>query len=196
MARAISSLPGTAFAGDEHREVVPLQPLDLLDDARHGGAGREEPGQQRLERSIDGDAGHRQRRAIARRAQREALARDRRNHPQPPHDRVTDRPWRRDEAEAQAVGVAAERLDDERAAARRVCPGRADRAMARAASSSQPATAMTRMSPTASCEDDGRCSRPRRPRAVPARSRARAGRAAPPHPRFAARWHRRRRPAR
>ena len=43
-------LAGAALAGDQHGQVVALQPLDLLDDAGHRGAGAEKPGQQRLER--------------------------------------------------------------------------------------------------------------------------------------------------
>ena len=45
-------LAGAALAGDQHGQVVPLQALDLLDDAVHGGAGADEPGQQRLERTL------------------------------------------------------------------------------------------------------------------------------------------------
>ena len=39
--------------GDQHGQVVALQALDLLRDALHGGAGADEAGQQRLERSLD-----------------------------------------------------------------------------------------------------------------------------------------------
>jgi len=42
-------LAGAALSRDQHRQVVPLQPLDLLDDAGHGGARGEESRQQRLE---------------------------------------------------------------------------------------------------------------------------------------------------
>ena len=94
-------LAGAALAGDQHGQVVALQPLNLFDDARHRGAGGEEAGQQRLERAIDGQSDGR-RRAIARGAQREALARDGGNHPQAPHHRMADRPRRATSAEARA----------------------------------------------------------------------------------------------
>ena len=48
-------LARSAFAGDEHREIVALQPLNLFDDARHGRARREEAGQQRFEGAVDGE---------------------------------------------------------------------------------------------------------------------------------------------
>jgi hypothetical protein len=35
-------LAGAALTGDEHREVVALQPLYLVDHARHCGAGAKE----------------------------------------------------------------------------------------------------------------------------------------------------------
>ena len=73
-------LAGSALAGDQHGEVVALHPLDLLDDAVHRGAGGQEPGQQRLERSIDRRGRPPPSMAIARGAQREPLARDRGNH--------------------------------------------------------------------------------------------------------------------
>ena len=77
-------LAGSALAGDEHRQVVALQPLNLLDDARHRGARRQEAGQQRLERPVGGRADGAGR-SVARGAQREALTRDGRDHPEPPH---------------------------------------------------------------------------------------------------------------
>ena len=46
-------LAGAALAGDEHRQVAALQALDLIGDALHRGAGADEPGNQRLERSLD-----------------------------------------------------------------------------------------------------------------------------------------------
>ena len=45
-------LAGAALTGDQHGQVVALQPLNLLDDAHHRGAGAEEAGQQRLERLL------------------------------------------------------------------------------------------------------------------------------------------------
>src|SRR5207247_9713382 len=44
-----------AFARDQHRQIVALHALNLFNDARHGGAGREKPGNEWLERSLDGD---------------------------------------------------------------------------------------------------------------------------------------------
>ena len=44
-------LAGAALAGDQHGQIVALQPLNLLDDAGHRGAGGEESRQQRLERA-------------------------------------------------------------------------------------------------------------------------------------------------
>ena len=46
-------LARAALAGDEHGQLVALQPLDLLDDARHRRACREKPGKKRFERSVD-----------------------------------------------------------------------------------------------------------------------------------------------
>jgi hypothetical protein len=103
---------GAAFAGDQDVEVVPLHPLDLLHDAVHGGAGGQKPRQQRLERTIDREVGHRGV-PVARGAQRKALAGDRSNHPQTPHDRMTDRPWRCNEAEARSLVVAPERFHED-----------------------------------------------------------------------------------
>ena len=45
-------LARAALAGDQHREVVALQALNLVDDAVHRGAGADESGQQRLERPL------------------------------------------------------------------------------------------------------------------------------------------------
>ena len=90
-------LAGAALAGDQHRQVVALQPLNLLDDARHRGAGRQEA-RAAAARATDRRPGRRRpRRAVARRAQRESLPRDGGDHPQAPHDRMADRPRRGDE---------------------------------------------------------------------------------------------------
>ena len=69
-------LAGAALAGDEHGQIVALHPLDLIGDALHRGAGADEPGQQRLERTLDGARG-RFDRTLARAAQIEALAQHR-----------------------------------------------------------------------------------------------------------------------
>ena len=66
-------LAGAAFAGDENREVVALHALNLLGDTLHGGAGADEAGQQRLQRTLD-DAAGRLDRAVAGGAQIESLA--------------------------------------------------------------------------------------------------------------------------
>ena len=72
-------LAGAALAGDQHREVVALQPLDLIDHACHRGAGAEEARQQRLERAFGGGV-DRGRRPIAHAAQIEPLPRHGRHH--------------------------------------------------------------------------------------------------------------------
>ena len=144
-------LAGAALAGDEHGEVVALQPLNLLDDARHRGAGGEKSGQQRLERPIDGGSGAARPSGRARRRAR-TLPRHGGDHAQAPHDRVADRPRRGDQREARAFGVAAERLDDERRRGRTACPCSADARERRAPCPRRSRrTAMTRTSPPASC---------------------------------------------
>ena len=110
-------LAGAALAGDEHRQIVALQPLDLLDDARHGGARRQEPRQQRLERAVRGRT-DRAGGSVARRAERESLPRDGRDHPQPAHHGMADRS-RRGEQRRSAI-----RRDRDRAARRTPCRGR------------------------------------------------------------------------
>ena len=47
-------LAGAALTGDEHGEVVALQPLNVLDEADHRRAHGDESGQQRLERTVRG----------------------------------------------------------------------------------------------------------------------------------------------
>ena len=80
-------LAGAALARDQHRQVVALQPLNLFGDAVHRRARADEAGKQRLERPLvalfDG-----LRRALARAAQLEPLARHRGEHAQPPHGAV------------------------------------------------------------------------------------------------------------
>ena len=110
-------LARAALAGDQHGQVVALQPLNLLDDARHRGAGAEESRQQRLERAID------------RRLDRRASDRSRAAHSANPcrataaiirRRRITGWPSGRGDATSTKRGpsaIAAERLDDDRAAA-------------------------------------------------------------------------------
>ena len=130
MARATSSLPVPLSPGDEHRQIVSLQALNLRHDARHRRARRQESRQQRLERRIgrqpDGPG-----RPIARGAQRKPLLRDGRNHAQPPDHRMAERPRRGDEDEARPFGVAPERLEHERSAPVRVAVQRRSRERAR-----------------------------------------------------------------
>ena len=45
-------LAGAAFAGDQHGQVVPLHALNLIGEPVHRGAGADESGQERLERSL------------------------------------------------------------------------------------------------------------------------------------------------
>ena len=82
---------GSAFTGDQHREVVALKPLNLLDDPRHDGTRAQKSRQQRLEQTIHGciDGSGR---SVARGAEGKALTRHRYDHSQSPHDRVADRP--------------------------------------------------------------------------------------------------------
>ena len=119
MARATSSLPVPLSPGDEHGEIVTLQPLNLRDHARHRGAGGQKSWQQRLERRIRRHAGG-PRRSIARGAQGKSLLRDRRNHANPPHDGMSHRPRRRDQHEPRPFAIASQRLEDHRVAPRRV----------------------------------------------------------------------------
>ena len=103
-------LAGAALAGDQHGEVVALQPLNLIDDPVHRGAGADEAGQQRLERALDVRL-RRGRAALARAAQFEALAGDGGHHLHPPHHRVPRRPRRGHRDGARAVGVATDRFE-------------------------------------------------------------------------------------
>jgi hypothetical protein len=84
-------LARAALAGDQHRQVVALHPLDLLDHARHGRARGEEAGDHRFERSIERPSGGHGRRSIAGRAQRVSLAGDGRNHADPAHHGMSNR---------------------------------------------------------------------------------------------------------
>ena len=104
-------LARAALTGDEHGEVVALQTLNLVDHAVHHRTRREEAWQQRFERPVDRGTGWR-RRAVARRAEREALARHGRKHVQAAFDRVAECVPRDDGHRAWAVGVTAECIDE------------------------------------------------------------------------------------
>ena len=82
MARATRSLPVPLSPVISTVERVALEPLDLVRDARHRGAGADEPGQQQLDRAIPLVRGRR-RGALARDAQVEALPRDGRDRLEP-----------------------------------------------------------------------------------------------------------------
>ena len=186
-------LAGAALAGDQHREVVALQPLDLIDDAGHHGAGAEESGQQRFERPFRGRVDHGGW-TIAHAAQIEALARDRRHHANAAQERMAQRTCRGDHDKAWAVGLAADRFEDQRAGAvgavlespgarrcarlRRRCP--------RGRSGGRRRPAIPRRPPWR---------RPSPPRATWRQARARASPATRPHPPAAAPAHRRHRRA-
>ncbi len=105
-------LAGTAFPGDQHGEVVTLKPLDLVGQAIHCRTGADEPGQERLERSlvvlIDG-----QTRSFARPAQIESLPRDRREHAHAAGDRVVERGIQCQRAASRPVLIRAECFDDQ-----------------------------------------------------------------------------------
>src|SRR5580765_4293249 len=109
-------LARAAFARDEHREVVPLQALDLLDHPRHRRAGAQESRQERLEGMIDRQADGLGR-AVAGGAQRKTLLGDGRNHADALDNRLSEWPARRNQREASAVLVASERLHQQRAEA-------------------------------------------------------------------------------
>ena len=105
-------LAGAALAGDQHGQVVALQPLDLIGDALHRGAGADESRQQRLERPLD--VRRRRPRAAARAPRTDripgaATARDRAQ----PAQRAGSPSGRGVETTANRgpSGVAAERLD-------------------------------------------------------------------------------------
>ena len=107
---------GPALAGNQHGQVVALHPLDLLDDPRHRLAGRDKSWEERLERSIDRWAGRRDR-SVALRAQRKSLSGDGRDHAKPAHDRMPNRPRRRDQPEPRALDIAAKRFNHQHAVA-------------------------------------------------------------------------------
>ena len=100
-------LAGAALTGDQHRQVIALQSLDLINDLVHRGAGAEEAWQQRLEWTLGGRV-DRRRRPVADAAQVEALARDRRHHPDPAPQRMSQRVRCRNDDMTQAVWLAAD----------------------------------------------------------------------------------------
>ena len=96
-----------ALAGDEHREVVPLQALDLFHHAHHGGAGAQEARKQRLERLLVDDF-RRRRGALARGAEVEALSGDGGDHLEAALKSVGDRPEGEHGGIPRAVVIAAD----------------------------------------------------------------------------------------
>ena len=189
-------LAGAALAGDQHRQIVALHPLNLIDDARHRGAGAEKPGQQRLERSIDGEP------------DRTAIERSRAAHSANPcrataaiirTRRMTGWPIGRGEATSAKRGPSASRPSGSTISAPRpyavAVRARSARACARA-SASQPADGDHADVAARQLDEDhgavgGRGFEQRRGRFA-----RRADPAARPHPRSAARSHRRHRPGR
>ena len=80
---------GSALAGDQHGQVVALQPLDLIDDTIHRGTGADESGQERFERARRADRPPASD-VPARRTARIPAARPR-EHAQAPQRRVAER---------------------------------------------------------------------------------------------------------
>ena len=186
-------LAGAALAGDQHREVVALQPLNLIDHPVHRGAGADEAGQQRLERPLDARL-RRGGAALARAAQLEALAGDGGHHLHAPHHRVPRGTRRGHGHGARAVGVAADLLGDQHAGTvRGALHGQARNALGAVRH-------RCRRTPPRGCRRPAAARRPspcrrRRLRAWPWRARAPAGRAARRHPPAASPAHRRHRRA-
>jgi hypothetical protein len=83
-------LPGAALARDEHRQVVPLEPLNLLDNSRHRGAGGQKSWQQWLQGAVDLRADRRIG-PVERRTKGITLAGHGDDHPQSPHHRMSQR---------------------------------------------------------------------------------------------------------
>ena len=138
---------GAAFPGDQHGEVVTLQPLDLVGEAIHRRAGADESGQQRLEWSlvvlID-----RLTRTFARAAQIESLPRDCCEHAQAASDRVFERRVQRERAASRPVLIGAECFDNQQpAVVLRVTLSMPAWARLVATLVSHPAAATTRTSP-------------------------------------------------
>ena len=191
-------LAGAALAGDQHRQVVALQPLDLLDDALSS---------RRWRRGIPAAAARAMRSTarrptadgpIARRAQREALARDGGRSSAAaasPDGRsaAATRPGR--SAGLRRRGRAARRSAAPRAVGVPVRPPRAPCVARRVGIAAGRARSRARRRRPAATKTH-------RAVAVDGFEQRRGGlarradRAAPPHPRSAARSHRRHRPAR
>ena len=74
-------LAGAALPGNQHRQIVALQVLDLVGHALHRRARADESGQERLELPLH-DGGRGLDRALARLAQIEALAQHGAEHPE------------------------------------------------------------------------------------------------------------------
>ena len=136
-------LAGSALSGDEHGQIVALQSLNLLDDAGHGRARRQESRQQRLERAIarpvDGSA---ERSRAAHSANpccaTAAIIRRRAGY------RMAERPARRDDHEAFTVRVASEWLEEQTSRSRQTGHAAPSGQASRACRRRSPALATTR----------------------------------------------------
>ena len=190
-------LAGAALAGDQHRRGrCPAAAESARRRALIAALAERNPGSSGSSDAIDrrgrSTRGGRSRAAHSAKPWRATAAIIRRR-------RITGWPIGRGEAtsaEARAVGVAAERLDDDACRGRRRCRAPPTRAMrARGVGIAAGGGDDAHVAAGQLDEDHAR-SRRRRLRAAPPRFRARAVPAAPPRRRSGARWHRRRRPAR
>ena len=172
-------LAGAALAGDEHGQVVALQPLDLIGHAVHRRARAEEAGQQRLERALVA--------AARRRWPRRSRAPHNSNpcRATAPNMRkrrmrtIAERTRERDQRDARAVVIAAERLGDQEPLADALSPCAAARASARPRRHRIPAMRHDAHLAGRRHDEDHRGVRFGRLREAPWRSRAPAGRGAP-----------------
>src|SRR5690349_18569776 len=100
-----------AFSSDEDGQVVPLDALNLFDDAVHGGAGTDESREQGIERALGGGL-RCSRRPVAQAAQLEPLPRDRREHPQSAAVALGHASRDNHSARARTVVIRSERLSE------------------------------------------------------------------------------------
>src|SRR4030095_3962458 len=107
-------LAGPAFAGDQHREVVPLHAQNLLGQQSQRCARAYEPGQKWFEQAFVARF-DRLRRTVACATELESLTGDRREHPEVRQRGFAQTTAGRECTSAQAIVIASERLSEERA---------------------------------------------------------------------------------
>ena len=186
-------LAGAALARDQHREIVALQPLNLLDDALHRGARADEAREQRLERTFERAGAP----ARAGRSRAEHSVEPLAQRPRTSSETAAATGWPSgrdddDRREPGALRSAADRLDRRTRRPPPCCaaPPAGERAGAVGIAARPPTT--TLHLPRGRLDEDAAACRRRRLRAAPPRPRARAAPASPPRPRSAAPAHRRR----